>query len=237
MSYVIYKHTSPSGKCYIGMTCQKPEYRWRDGKKYEHNEHFAAAIKKYGWSRFSHEILYADLTREEAVQREIETIALYKSDHREYGYNITPGGDHYKHTPESRAKISLASKGRRHSEETRRKMSDNRRGEKSYFYGKEPWIKGKHLSEQTKQKLREAHTGKTLSAEHRKKLSEAKKGKPAPNRKSIFCKETGRVYPSIMAAAEEVDVSFSNLAAACRPNGRQKTAGGYHWEYVKEKQA
>lgn len=28
-SYTVYKHTSPSGKCYIGITLTKPEYRWR----------------------------------------------------------------------------------------------------------------------------------------------------------------------------------------------------------------
>lgn len=27
-NYYVYKHTSPSGKCYIGITCQNPEKRW-----------------------------------------------------------------------------------------------------------------------------------------------------------------------------------------------------------------
>ena len=30
-SYTVYKHTSPSGKVYIGITCRKPEYRWNHG--------------------------------------------------------------------------------------------------------------------------------------------------------------------------------------------------------------
>lgn len=34
MSYVVYKHISPSGRVYIGITKQKPEYRWNHGKNY-----------------------------------------------------------------------------------------------------------------------------------------------------------------------------------------------------------
>ena len=34
-NFVVYRHISPSGKCYIGITCQKPECRWgNNGYKY-----------------------------------------------------------------------------------------------------------------------------------------------------------------------------------------------------------
>ena len=34
-NFVVYRHTSPSGKCYIGITCQDSEYRWgNNGYKY-----------------------------------------------------------------------------------------------------------------------------------------------------------------------------------------------------------
>lgn len=36
MNYIIYRHTSPSGKVYIGQTCQKAEHRWNSGKNYAH---------------------------------------------------------------------------------------------------------------------------------------------------------------------------------------------------------
>lgn len=29
--YTVYKHTTPSGKVYIGITGQKPERRWQNG--------------------------------------------------------------------------------------------------------------------------------------------------------------------------------------------------------------
>lgn len=27
-NFIVYKHTSPSGKCYVGITSQAPECRW-----------------------------------------------------------------------------------------------------------------------------------------------------------------------------------------------------------------
>lgn len=59
--------------------------------------------------------------------------------------------------------------GKHRSEETKQKMSESRKGEKSVWYGK-------HHLEETKQKISEAHKGKSLSEEHKRKMSEAKKG-------------------------------------------------------------
>ena len=63
----------------------------------------------------------------------------------------------------------LHQKGKPRSEETKKKMSEAKKGNK-YNLGK------KH-SEETKKKLSEAAKGKHLSEETKKKLSEAKKGK------------------------------------------------------------
>ena len=63
MGYTVYKHTSPSGKVYIGITKRKPEYRWNKGKGYRKDQLlFYRAIKKYGWDNFTHEILYTGLS-------------------------------------------------------------------------------------------------------------------------------------------------------------------------------
>ena len=44
--YCVYKHTSPSGKIYIGMTCQEPpEKRWHNGNGYKNNPHFIKKIE------------------------------------------------------------------------------------------------------------------------------------------------------------------------------------------------
>lgn len=89
--YYVYKHTSPSNKVYIGITIN-PKKRWNKSH-YKYNEHFNNAINKYRWNNFNHEILFSNLTIEEAKQKEIELIAYYDSTNPSKGYNISLGGD------------------------------------------------------------------------------------------------------------------------------------------------
>lgn len=124
-NYYVYKHTSPNGKVYIGITGIKPERRWQNGYGYKRQKYFYHAIEKYGWDNFRHEILFGGLTKEEAEQKEIELIASYKSNKREYGYNVANGGlvnSGYSLSEETRTKISNAHKGKKLSEEQRKKM-------------------------------------------------------------------------------------------------------------------
>ena len=75
-------------------------------------------------------------------------------------------------------------KGCHLSEETKKKMSESRKGKciseevkkkrnEAYNSG----MKGKHHSEETKRKLRDANRGKCLSEEHKQKIGNALKGK------------------------------------------------------------
>lgn len=116
--YTVYKHTSPSGKCYIGITCMSPKRRWRRGKGYKDNIYFSNAINKYGWDNIKHEILFTGLTKEQAEQKEIELIVFYKSNEREYGYNIDNGGNSKgKHCKETIEKCRQANLGKHFSDE------------------------------------------------------------------------------------------------------------------------
>ena len=48
-NFYVYIHTNKiNNKKYIGITCQNPSKRWRNGNGYK-NGYFAKAIKKYGW--------------------------------------------------------------------------------------------------------------------------------------------------------------------------------------------
>jgi group I intron endonuclease len=98
-AYVIYKHTSPSNKVYIGQT-RNIEKRWgKDGyqyllknKKGEYNQRlFARAIQKYGWNNFKHEIILEGLSKSEADYAEKYLIKWYKL--HDQSYNITDGGE------------------------------------------------------------------------------------------------------------------------------------------------
>lgn len=91
--FKVYKHTSPNGKVYIGITNQKPSRRWgTNGQGYKENDYFSKAIKKYGWNNFKHEILADGLTEDEACSMEIRLIEQYHATDRNCGYNKHYGG-------------------------------------------------------------------------------------------------------------------------------------------------
>jgi endogenous inhibitor of DNA gyrase (YacG/DUF329 family) len=83
--------------------------------------------------------------------------------------------------------VSTAQKGKHHSEETKKKMSDAQKGKNNHNYGKHlseeikkkmsDANKGKHHSEKTRKKISDANKGKHFSEDTRKKISKAKKGK------------------------------------------------------------
>lgn len=162
-SYSVYKHETPNGKIYVGITCQNPTKRWGNGCNYRNQKYLYAAIKKYGWENIKHEVLYTGLSKEDAEQKEIELIAFYKSNNRKFGYNIDNGGK---------------SKGRC-SEETKRKLSEIQKGKKPSLYMLQRAIEtntGRKFSEATKRKISESQKGKKISEEARMKLSKARKG-------------------------------------------------------------
>ena len=132
MGYSVYKHTSPNGKVYIGITSRKPEYRWNHGNGYYQNKHFKSAIDIYGWDNFTHEIIVDGLTKEEACEIEKELIRKYKSNDKKYGYNNSIGGEKPAagHIPsdETKRKQSIAHKGYVTSEETKEKISKAKKG-------------------------------------------------------------------------------------------------------------
>ena len=88
-NYSVYVHTSPCGKKYVGITKQNPIDRWKKGKAYPSNKYFTEEIEKYGWDNFQHEIVAEKLSKADAEAMEIKLIKEFKSDNKEFGYNIT----------------------------------------------------------------------------------------------------------------------------------------------------
>lgn len=145
-SYTVYKHETPSGKIYIGITSLDPEKRWLRGRGYARNERFWNAIKRYGWENIKHEIVASGLSKEEASKEERRLIALYESHDQSKGYNLTFGGETGTiHTEESRHKLSESRKGQRYNigvkftEERKRHLREHHadfRGKKNPNFGK-----------------------------------------------------------------------------------------------------
>ena len=122
--YTIYKHISPSGKAYVGMTKLPPEKRWHHGQGYKNNNHFSHAINKYGWDNFKHQILSTNLTLDEACCAEKFLIEYWDLTNQDKGYNIESGGKSgYTVSQETKDKTSRALKGRPLKEATKKKMS------------------------------------------------------------------------------------------------------------------
>ena len=206
MSWTVYRHITPSGKSYIGITSKKPEKRWQNGRGYSKDKLFGRAINKYGWDNIQHNIVSSDLTETEAKWLENYLICYYRTFigfNDSMGYNMTLGGEGtvgWKPSEETRRKQSEANKGEKNhnygkhpSDETKLKMSEALKGKTSYFKGKHhteeslrklseankgktSYFKGKHHTEESRRKLSEAKKGIKFSDEHRRRISEAQTG-------------------------------------------------------------
>lgn len=228
--WILYCHTSQDGKKYIGITSNKPNRRWDNGRGYKSNALFYNYIKKNGWHTIKHEILFTNLTEKKAKELEKYYIRLYKTQNKLYGFNLTAGGDSgFSPNEETRKKLSLARKKRIISQETRIKLSNSLKGENNGFYGK-------HHTEEARRKISEAHKGKEgiykdkhLSEEHKKKIGLKSLYR---NAKELMCVETGKKYRCVREVLEEYNFkSESSIHACC--NGKRKSAYGLHWQYVK----
>lgn len=135
-NYYVYCHTFPNNKKYIGITCKKPNVRWgKNGNGYK-TQFVYRAILKYGWENVKHEILFNNLTKEEAEQKEIELISVCQSNNLFYGYNIEGGGKNLDGRSDiTKNKISDSSKGKTFTQIHRHNLSVSHKGVKTWNTG------------------------------------------------------------------------------------------------------
>jgi len=146
MKYIIYKITNLiNSKIYVG----KHQTINIDDDYYGSGVALQKAIKKYGKSKFKKEILFIFDNEEEMNRKEIE---LVTEDFIKTGrtYNIGVGGEGGPHF-----------KGRTHSEDTKRVISEK--------------AKGRKFTEETRKKLSESNKKRVSSEETKCKLSEKAK--------------------------------------------------------------
>ena len=154
--YKVYCHIFPNGKRYIGLTGKDCSERWQNGKGYKTCPLMNRAINKYGWENVEHLILRETETLEEAENLERNFIREYRTDVPDFGYNVLPGGDVSSNSPseETRKKLGNGWRGKKRSEEDRRKISEGvkRRFDRAETNGH----KGMKASDETKQKMSES---------------------------------------------------------------------------------
>lgn len=173
--YTVYRHTFPNNKTYIGITSLKVEKRWKNGKGYEKCPLMNRAIQKYKWHNIKHDILYTNLSKEEAEKLEIELIKEYKSNNIKYGYNIANGGN----------SVGM------HSEETKKILSEGKKGKKNPMFGRVKTI------------------------EEKKRLSIINTSK-----KEVLCVELNRLFNSTMEAERELKIHHNHISACCKGKER-----------------
>lgn len=203
----LYRHTSPSGKVYIGITSRAIKKRWGNGySSYKSCKAFYKAIIKYGWENIRHEVLFTDLEENRAKKLEIELIRHYKSLGR--SYNISDGGDGllgYCPSKETRLKLSEASKKHtphRWSKEEKERMS---------LYRRTTYIESYHTEE------------------FKRKISKAVEYKKVKVSQYTINDEFLASFNSANEAQKYTGVDRGAILRCCK--GLNKTAKGYKWRF------
>ena len=166
-------HTTPNGKRYVGITSVSTKERWGyKGSRYIYAKnkeitHFGRAILKYGWDNIQHEIIFSDLSREDACQKEKELIKKYKTDQVKFGYNKTSGGESFNFTDDVKQRMFRWEKGM-YPEYAKKKISIAHRGRK----------KPREQIEKMRQTKLSMHIH--LTQEQKEHLSKIQKGKKYP---------------------------------------------------------
>jgi group I intron endonuclease len=237
--FLIYKVTSPSGKVYIGLTCQTLRARrsghFRRAREVLPGTHyFCDAIRKYG-DDLIWEVLERGEGEEWAAEREKFFIAQFESCGRSKGYNLTPGGEYVPEKGRSALSGPLP-------QETREKMSQSARERGVTDKQKQNLVLGRVSrphSKATREKLRAANTGRTASPETRIRMSKAHAGKTHTqahrNAKreamaSPVLRSDGRPFLSARQAAQEMGASQND--AVSRSIRRQTRCGGFTFKRI-----
>ena len=186
--------TSPSGKSYIGQTTRPIEKRFQQHQKRSTNcVAIHRAIQKYGWENFEkdwYECPDEDLNfDEELLIREMGTMTPE-------GYNLKTGGGNGKM-----------------SNETKQKMSDGHRGEKSYMFG---IPKGE---------------------ESKRKISDSTKGEKNHKSKRVYQYDLDGTFIGSFGSTREAGRYYlkdgSHIRTCARGKSRNKSAYGFKWSYVR----
>ena len=146
MKYTIYKTTNTvNNKIYIG----KHQTEDINDDYLGSGVALEKAIKKYGKQFFKKEILFVFDNENDMNQKEKELVTeSFIASNKNYNRGVGgEGGSHFK--------------GKRHSQETRKKLSE--------------MAKGRQISDSARQKISEANRKRVLSEETKKKLSEKAK--------------------------------------------------------------
>lgn len=212
--YIVYIHTNKiNNKKYVGIT-KHGTARWgRNGIHYIHSSCrvFKAAILKYGWDSFDHEIIHTGLSKDEACELEKFYIEKYKTNvyqwGTKYGYNLTSGGDGVSSSYDRKGQ-NAPFFGKHHTPETIRKLYEDKVGTHS---GAENPNFGVATPDATREAISDS-------------LKEWFKNNPSPNKKPVYCITDDLWFDSVRQASKYYGISESCISGCC--NGYAQTTHG-----------
>lgn len=198
-------HNTLNGKRYVGgstnLNYRRDDHFRRLARGAHANGHLQRAYDKYGKDAFEFRPLFSNVSRRILTRLEqaaMDVICPEYNIHKRAGRSL--GNQNWlgrKHTEETKRKIGAAHKGRKATPEAKANMSRAQKGNKNHL--------GHKHSEEAKRKIGEASLGnkRWLGRKHteetKQKMSAAKKGKPGhkhteETKRKISTAQKGRVF-------------------------------------------
>ena len=179
----VYRIDFGNGYFYIGSSVDTAIRKGKHRNDLKHGKHRNRIVQhcwnKYGVFEFT---VLEECVKDDLIVREQFYLDQHCDNPKNVNLSPTAGSClGYKHSAESRAKMSAANKGRKHSAESRAKMSAANKGvPKSAEHRAKISAakKGVPVSAEHCAKISAANKGVPMSAEHYAKLSAARKGVP-----------------------------------------------------------
>jgi hypothetical protein len=209
--YSVYIHTvNENGKRYVGQCTGDPYKRWgAAGHRYK-GQFFYKAIEKYGWNNITHEIVATNLTLKEADKLEKELISKYKTNKRQYGYNIASGGRDGAGSPG----------GKNHNARPVVCIETNQIWECANYCAKDIGVNPASLQESL-------YNGYRCKGFHYRYIDD--ESYIAKNPHSVQCIETGQIWKTVQECAVEVGVTPRTIWRYC--SGNRKCPPGRTYKY------
>lgn len=206
-----------SGKCYIGSSFeveQRIVWHYRKLLTGKHiNKHLQYAYNLYGKDVFTHEIL--------------EAIEFTSNDTKENDTILRVCEQKYIDSVDSsllynQCLVAGSTKGRKHSQETRAKISTTLKNSNK---GKISFLKGKKLSEEHKKKL----SHKKIGGTNKLKGTETLRGRKAIIQIDRCTNQEIKEFDSAKEANKATGIHITDISKCC--NNKLKQAGGYIWKF------